>query len=99
MKQKHSIYFVALFCLATSLLGACSDEDELDSGVVQQDNKIENRQGRFDEPPFVWDYTYSTEEEADSSFRTSVCPHQSFRDYQHPFSVQVLRKPVLLGRY
>lgn len=67
MKQKHSIYFVALFCLATSLLGACSDEDELDSGVVQQDNKIENRQGRFDETPFVWDYIYSTDEEVDSS--------------------------------
>lgn len=67
MKQKHYIYFVALFCLATSFLSACSNEDELDSIVVPQDNKTENRQGRFDEPPFVWDYTYSTDEEADSS--------------------------------
>lgn len=67
MKQKHYIYFVALCCLATGLLGACSNEDELDSIVVPQDNKTENMQGRFDETPFVWDYTYSTEEEADSN--------------------------------
>lgn len=66
MKQKHYIYFVALCCLATGLLGACSNEDELDSIVVPQDNKTENMQGRFDETPFVWDYTYSTDEEVDN---------------------------------
>lgn len=66
MRQKHYIYLVALCCLATGLLGACSNEEELDSVVVPQDDKTENTQGRFDETPFVWDYTYSTDKEADS---------------------------------
>lgn len=66
MRQKHYIYLVALCCLATGLLGACSNEEELDSVVVPQDDKTENTQGRFDETPFAWDYTYSTDKEADS---------------------------------
>ena len=59
MKQKHYIYLIAL-CLVTNFLGACSNEDELDSVIVPQGDKTENAQGRFDETPFVWDYTYST---------------------------------------
>lgn len=67
MKNNHYIYVIAL-CLATSLLGACSNEDELDSVVVPQDNKeVENAKGRFDETPFTWDYAYSTDEVTDSN--------------------------------
>lgn len=65
MKHNYLIILTAV-CLA-SLLGACSNEDELDSVVVPQDNKIENSQGRFDENPFVWDYTYSTDNVADTN--------------------------------
>lgn len=65
MKHNYLIILTAV-CLA-SLLGACSNEDELDSVVVPQDNKIKNSQGRFDENPFVWDYTYSTDNVADTN--------------------------------
>lgn len=66
MKRNYYSYLIAL-CLAINLLGACSNEDEFESIVAPQDSKeTEKVQDRFAEPPFVWDYTYSTDKIADS---------------------------------
>lgn len=63
MKRNSNICFIALF--AMTILGACSNENDLDSIVIPQDNTATDVQGRFDNTPFQWDYTYSTDKVTD----------------------------------
>lgn len=63
MKRNSNIFLIALF--AMTILGACSNEDDLDSIVISQENTEADVQGRFDNTPFQWDYTYSTDKVAD----------------------------------
>lgn len=63
MKRNSNICLIALF--AMTILGACSNENDLDSIVIPQDNTEADVQGRFVDTPFQWDYTYSTDKAVD----------------------------------
>lgn len=59
MRNKTYKYLAAL-CVGTMLFCSCSNDEELDSNIIVQENS-NNEKGRFDDVPFKWDYTYSTD--------------------------------------